>query len=218
MNPTTEGKIETPNWPVRIEIDPEVYTDELTGLRNRRWVKEKAPDIIRESKEQGLTTGLIMADLDGFKDINDTQGHAAGDLYLQNVAEAFDENLRHNKNDRTGDAIRFSGDEFAALLPGIHGNEDVELVIERLQKDFDKRGVKVSLGYVVHDGKEELPDFLDRGDTAMYKIKAERKLNAHDAEQHEAVKRIGAIAAEHQISLRDIPGLHKAIEERDNGR
>lgn len=88
--------------------------DALTGLHNRRHMDAALPELCAESRRTGQPLSLALIDADRFKAINDTWGHAFGDVCLQRIAEVLQ---RHAKRPRDV-AIRFGGEEFALLLPG----------------------------------------------------------------------------------------------------
>jgi diguanylate cyclase (GGDEF)-like protein len=87
--------------------------DPLTGLYNRRYMDEILRDVVIYAIEHRSTVGILMADIDKFKEINDTYGHKAGDLMLQAAAAVF------KKCIRSADSVcRYGGEEFAIILPG----------------------------------------------------------------------------------------------------
>ncbi|MGC9316057.1 MAG: GGDEF domain-containing protein, partial [bacterium] len=89
------------------------FTDELTGLRNRRFLRTRLSHYIDEASKSAGEVSLSILDLDGFKQINDTYGHLAGDYILKVFAELFKESLG---NDAI--PVRFAGDEFVAIFNG----------------------------------------------------------------------------------------------------
>lgn len=94
------------------ELEAEVSTDALTGLMNRRGFESFfQQELARVRRGTSAGAVLVMIDLDGFKDINDTHGHQAGDACLKHVAEQIMHSIRF-----TDGAARFGGDEFAILL------------------------------------------------------------------------------------------------------
>ena len=105
--------------------------DHLTGLLNRRAFDERLGDACARSARYGWPFGLVLLDLDRFKDVNDRLGHPAGDAALRAVGEQ----LRHHL--RVGDAAaRLGGDEFAVLLPNLREASATDLV-RRIEDALD---------------------------------------------------------------------------------
>jgi diguanylate cyclase (GGDEF)-like protein len=153
--------------------------DVLTSLPNRQWIQGYLPIALEEAKEAGESLALLFIDLDGFKKVNDTAGHAAGDELLQHAAERLLEAIRpHDK------VVRFGGDEFVILLENIEHRIDAAHVAERVQSAFDqpfrlKQGahtVGTSIGIALYptDG-EDAPALLEKADIAMYSVKTHGK-------------------------------------------
>lgn len=148
-------------------------TDVLTGLRNRRSFLEALSRKIAKFPDEHI--GLAILDLDGFKDINDSLGHVAGDKLLQVLSQRLSDTY-------PGQIIgRLGGDEFAILYAsnltgGLPERSTLEGVIEllRLPVEFEGLtfGVGASLGYVEDFGRVlTVKDFLERADHAMYTAK-----------------------------------------------
>ncbi len=114
-------------------VQRESWTDALTGVRNRKFLEEKLPAIYKAQVDSRRDLSVIMIDLDNFKNINDTHGHGAGDEVLRFVGDLFQQCLR-------GDdlAIRYGGDEFIAILPGVSA-ENAVVLAERLLALFGQR-------------------------------------------------------------------------------
>ena len=106
------------------QLEKLAVTDELTGLLNRRGFESQLSRTLELSRRHGEPGLLIYVDLDGFKMVNDTYGHAAGDAVLKQVARMLTENVR--STDLVG---RLGGDEFAVLLP----RTSVENGVKRVQ-------------------------------------------------------------------------------------
>jgi diguanylate cyclase (GGDEF)-like protein len=102
--------------------------DVLTGLPNRHWIQNYLPKAIGQAKEADTSLALLFIDLDGFKKVNDTAGHAAGDEVLQHAAERLQEAIRPQDK-----VVRFGGDEFVVILENIEHRIDAAHVAERVQ-------------------------------------------------------------------------------------
>jgi diguanylate cyclase (GGDEF)-like protein len=151
--------------------------DPLTGLFNRRFAVEYMPREIARCERSGHSLVVIMIDLDGFKQINDTHGHAAGDAALEGFA-------RHiKKATRSADLpVRMGGDEFMIILPEC-GVEDVFRPIERMrgcEVPFGDGVIKVnfSVGWAQHRRGELGAELLRRADEALYQQKHARSARA----------------------------------------
>jgi diguanylate cyclase (GGDEF)-like protein len=154
----------------------EAAHDPLTGLANRLLLQERTRQALAEP--DGSSTALLLLDLDHFKEINDTLGHAAGDFLLQRVGE------RLRAVSAPGDVVsRLGGDEFALLVPGLKRPEDAAPVAERLLKVLSKPveyeglrlSVEGSVGVACHPQDADTADELfRRADVAMYQAKSDR--------------------------------------------
>jgi diguanylate cyclase (GGDEF)-like protein/PAS domain S-box-containing protein len=160
------------------ELRVRATTDALTGLNNRRMFQERSVDIVALANRHDHPLSTIMLDIDKFKTINDTYGHAEGDRVLKAIAAAC------RKVSRESDVVaRMGGEEFAILLPITSGDEAVELA-ERLrvaiaenQYDHDWDGGEpiaftISAGIGVWDpADKKIDDVLNRADKALYSAK-----------------------------------------------
>lgn len=118
----------TPFWLGVLALAQQAVHDPLTGLYNRRYFDETLADHIEIATRYHRDLSLVLIDLDGFKQINDTLGHEAGDKALRQFAKLM------RSNARTADIIcRYGGDEFALLLPETN-KENALRIIERLKK------------------------------------------------------------------------------------
>ncbi len=151
------------------------FKDALTGLYNRRFLEESFENIVAGVLRRGTTLGLLMCDLDFFKQTNDVYGHDVGDMVLREAAS----NIR--KNVRTSDlVIRFGGEEFLVLLidtkPG-----DSFVVAEKIRERIEESKVKIAGGFIqktISIGVSEFPtdtqnfwEAIKFADVALYKAK-----------------------------------------------
>jgi len=157
------------------EVERLAITDSLTGLYNHRHFFELAGREFQRARRYQLPLSVIMMDIDEFKRVNDSYGHAIGDQVLQGVAECYRNELRGV--DVVG---RYGGDEFVAMLPET-GLSAAGQVAERLRKSIAERvldtkagrvTVTASLGIAVMDDEHLTPEtLLDRADQALYVAK-----------------------------------------------
>jgi diguanylate cyclase (GGDEF)-like protein len=151
------------------------YHDGLTGLPNRSLLYDRLGLAITHSYRQASHLALLFLDLDGFKNVNDSFGHASGDRLLVELA------LRLRRSVRAGDTVaRFGGDEFVVLLDSVTGPEDAARVaakvLDAVRVPFRLDGHEVcttaSVGVSVYPGDGTSPDELVRSaDAAMYRDK-----------------------------------------------
>lgn len=143
--------------------------DLLTGLYNRNFF-EVEMERIQKSRSQPVA--ILLADLDGLKTINDTQGHQAGDKLLRQVARNLQEVFRES------DIIaRIGGDEFAVLLPNTEP-DTTQSLIERLRMKFSQSSdpsISVSIGYSDNRKKNQLSEVMRDADDLMYREKESHK-------------------------------------------
>jgi diguanylate cyclase (GGDEF)-like protein/PAS domain S-box-containing protein len=145
--------------------------DPLTGLLNRRGFEASLTGHVARCRRYGPAGALLVIDLDGFKDVNDTHGHHAGDALLVDVAAGLAERVRE-----TDVLARLGGDEFAVLLP-VETAGQAEIAAEALAAVIREvgrdRGVTASVGVALMDATVETGDeLLVRADRAMYAAKA----------------------------------------------
>lgn len=155
----------------RLAAEQQAFTDTLTGVGNRRAMDHVLAQLVAD----GQAFGLIHLDLDFFKAVNDTLGHAAGDHVLQVAARAMADVTR------TGDTlVRAGGDEFLLILPGlVDGTRLADLaerLIRRLEQPILFEGqpcrISGSAGIAVsHGGDMTVPGILARVDAALYAAK-----------------------------------------------
>jgi diguanylate cyclase (GGDEF)-like protein/PAS domain S-box-containing protein len=151
--------------------------DTVTDLPNRYLFTDRLSQMLAQAQRNDWSAGVLFVDLDRFKAINDTYGHAAGDQLLREVAARMLACVRNS--DTVG---RLSGDEFAVMLSNLAKTDDAGMVaqkiVESLAAPFDLNGqqayVSASIGIALYpsDGKD--PDaLLKNADTAMYRAKAQ---------------------------------------------
>ncbi|MDO8776902.1 MAG: EAL domain-containing protein [Burkholderiaceae bacterium] len=160
-------------------ITYQAYHDILTDLPNRVLFKDRLGLAVLQAKRNDASLALMFIDLDRFKLVNDTLGHAIGDKLLQQAAVRLKACLR------SGDTLaRLGGDEFTAVLPELSDRQDAVLIAEKflecLRQPFQLAGqsvhISASIGIAIYPGDGESTDELIRNsDIAMYQMKAEGK-------------------------------------------
>jgi diguanylate cyclase (GGDEF)-like protein len=152
-------------------LQEQAETDALTGLPNRRAWYAKAEAALARARRHGHPVTVLLLDLDGFKEVNDRRGHAAGDRLLRGVASHWSAALR--ETDTLG---RVGGDEFAALLE--HADEEAAVeVVARLRTALVE-GERFSAGAATWDGAETVDELVARADIGMYADKRSRPAGA----------------------------------------
>jgi diguanylate cyclase (GGDEF)-like protein len=179
----------------------EAITDDLTGLGNRRHLLSRLEHSIADAARDEVELALLLIDLDGFKELNDTLGHHAGDEVLRQIGPRLDEALRE------GDALaRLGGDEFAVVLhPGDEAAASAAGLRLRaaLERSFAVGGIRVhidaSIGiamFPAHAG--DGLGLLQRADVAMYEAKRTRTghevyLPSRDRHSRERLELLGEL-------------------------
>jgi diguanylate cyclase (GGDEF)-like protein len=150
--------------------------DALTGLPNRILLTDRINQALAQSQRSGMCVSVLFVDLDRFKHVNDTQGHASGDVVLQRVAAKLVGALRPMDT-----VARIGGDEFAVLAPEVashlHAVDLSERLIQSLSGPGDEdrlgAGVTASIGIAVSiGGRGNAEALLHEADTAMYQAKS----------------------------------------------
>lgn len=150
-------------------------TDPLTGLGNHRAFHTRLQELVEVAKKSGSSLGLIVMDIDGFKEVNDVRGHQVGDEVLRNVANALGE-VTGKQN-----CYRYGGDELAILVPCADRPAAVELATRVRDAVADMSvggypGVTASVGVAVFpESATTAKDVVYRADMAMYNAKATGK-------------------------------------------
>jgi diguanylate cyclase (GGDEF)-like protein len=149
--------------------------DQLTGLPNRLLLNDRLEQALRQFRRDGSPPVLLVLDLDRFKQVNDTLGHAGGDMLMQQVAERLRLLVREIDT-----VARIGGDEFAIIQHGARHQRDIgrfcERIISAIGKPYDLEGqparVGVSIGVVTPNTPSDDPvQLLRRADTLMYDAK-----------------------------------------------
>ena len=162
-----------------------VLTDPLTGLANRRRFEEACELETMRFRRYGVPVSLVILDIDFFKKVNDTYGHATGDAVLVALAETCRRALRE-----TDVAARLGGEEFAVLLPMTAEAGALEIA-ERLRTRLAATSVPisngrlnftVSLGVATFSGQDEAETALARADAALYRAKGSGRNRVEVAE------------------------------------
>lgn len=165
----------------RIRVEQELAklaaTDPLTGLPNRRFFEEVANAELHQVQRFGKRASLMMIDIDRFKSINDTHGHAAGDKVLRSIAALGKNVFRGNDL-----FFRLGGEEFVCLMRltdeqgAISAAEKLRLAIERLQINSGATPIPVTASFGVAcltADDHTIDSVLARADKALYRAKAE---------------------------------------------
>ncbi len=156
----------------KIAAEEQAYTDTLTGLKNRRALDHILPRMV----EDRTPFGLLHVDLDFFKEVNDTKGHAAGDLVLQHVAKVLVDSSRGE------DVVaRVGGDEFVLVINGTTNEEILGRICTRIIKEVERPvaykdslcTVSASVGIAIHTGEGDVTaeQLMDDADVALYASK-----------------------------------------------
>jgi diguanylate cyclase (GGDEF)-like protein len=163
----------------RRQLNTLAYSDALTGLANRALLFERLQKEIATSERFGRQFALHFLDLDGFKAVNDSFGHAAGDEVLREVARR----LRGMVRD-TDMVARLGGDEFVVLQSDVGDSKAPDRFATRLRSVFEEAiaygddsfviGASIGTSRYPHDGTD-IHSLLDRADAALYRFKANRR-------------------------------------------
>lgn len=185
----------------KADLERAVNFDALTGLANRRMLMDYLSDCLARAGEEQSRVGLLHVDLDRFKEINDTHGHAAGDAILQHAATTMTSSL-----EQQGLAARIGGDEFVLVVPGIESFADIEDVAQAMLlntvKPVEWEGRQLSYGYSIgaalsEDDLGAGQDLIQKADFALYEAKANGRgrwalYNASLKRKHNAQKGMAA--------------------------
>ena len=150
-------------------------TDELTGLKNRRGLLLVGEPLLAAAHRADRQVTVLYLDVDGLKQVNDNQGHAAGDRLIAGTGEILETVFR------SADVVaRLGGDEFAIMLSG-SGDTEAGILQERLRSRLAEGGISASVGVVHLDpgaAYQSLEQLVDMADLAMYAVKRDRRVTA----------------------------------------
>ncbi|MDN5926166.1 MAG: GGDEF domain-containing protein [Hyphomicrobiales bacterium] len=172
-----EGKLRamTASLSARSEtLEHAALTDGLTGTQNRRYFDDALREYLEEFRRIGKPVGLMILDLDHFKQVNDNHGHDVGDEVLREVASCLKDMTRYH------DVVaRLGGEEFAVVAPNMN-DEQLMKFAERIRKAISnlivvsgniRLKVTSSVGVAIWDGHESAEDFYRRADKMLYEAK-----------------------------------------------
>ena len=200
---------------VEAKLQHDAMHDVLTGLPNRALFYDRLQlALSRRTRRRDQGCGVLFLDLDGFKKVNDTLGHAAGDMLLIAVAQKLRAVLRPQDT-----AARFGGDEFGVLVENITSTTDMDTIAQRLLAELDRPfeilGHRVravaSLGAAMAGQEHDSPDLLIRdADFAMYRAKQEggqrceifdRQMKLHATFQQERERELRHVLTKREFEL-----------------
>jgi diguanylate cyclase (GGDEF)-like protein/PAS domain S-box-containing protein len=155
------------------QLTHQAFHDSLTGLPNRALFRDRLDQALARGKRSSELVAVLLVDLDGFKQVNDTLGHDAGDRLLREVAQRFKHTVRESDT-----VARFGGDEFALLLESVT-QRDVEALAQRLLDGVAKpvviagheASLGASIGIVLDSGSGHSEELVRDADVAMYAAK-----------------------------------------------
>jgi diguanylate cyclase (GGDEF)-like protein len=155
-------------------LEQAALTDSLTGMQNRRYFDDALREYLEEFRRISKPVGLMILDLDHFKEVNDTHGHDVGDEVLRAVASCLKDMTRYH------DVVaRLGGEEFAVVAPNMD-NDLLMKLAERIRKAIAAMAVvsgnvrlriTTSVGLAVWDGNEGADEFFRRADSLLYQAK-----------------------------------------------
>ncbi|WP_339216399.1 EAL domain-containing protein [Ornithinibacillus sp. FSL M8-0202] len=170
------------------------YTDQLTGLPNRRWFNQHLSEVINRSEEYPNSLAILVIDFDDFKDINDLLGHHMGDTFLKHVAKKLQNSVREQDQ-----IARIGGDEFIITLENVtkaEAEQVAERILDVMNQPVDLAGndliITLSIGIsILHNCSIEVETLIKQADLAMYLAKQKGKNNYqfYNDQLNEKVKR-----------------------------
>lgn len=171
------------------------FHDQLTGLYNRRYFEDV---ISRLDRSRKLPVGVITADIDNLKQINDLYGHNIGDEYIKKTAKVIKSSVREEDI-----ASRIGGDEFAIILPEVE-RQDISSIKDRIQEKIENIDIKdfdfsISIGFEIKTSQDKkLDEIISNCDKKMYKMKKKTK-------EENLKKKLSIIKHKKEIVFEEIP-------------
>ena len=199
------------HWEAHDHIRKLAFTDPLTGLGNRAYMAETFPEILARAKERGEPVAVLYVDIDGFRMLNEAQGHKNGDLLLRSVAD------RMRKIVTSQDAVaRLGSDEFLMVCAGRGHRDEIEQLATKLSKDLAERhaletGLDVkavaSIGIACFpDDGHDLQSLLGHADTALRRVKASGRAGHAFYTAHMDAEKLAQRALERDVSTAAMTG------------
>jgi len=149
--------------------------DPLTGLKTRAWIEDELPAVAERYQASRMPFSIVFIDLDHFKGINDTFGHAVGDEVLRTAGRLMMLNVRDSDV-----CVRYGGEELLVFLPGSHRDRAAEIA-ERIRSSLEEHdwsrtvanlSVTASFGVAELEGYESVAAWMERADKALYAAKS----------------------------------------------
>ncbi|MDR1272458.1 MAG: diguanylate cyclase [Clostridiales Family XIII bacterium] len=169
----------TRNRDIIMQLEEYANMDALTGIYNRRYFRELASKQVSRADRFGKAYHILMCDLDKFKMVNDTYGHAAGDVVLKEIARTIMESVREYDI-----VARFGGEEFVVFVSD-EGREGAEIVAERIRKSTEALSISygaislsITISIGIAEGREGLSfdETIEHADVALYRAKKKRNM------------------------------------------
>jgi diguanylate cyclase (GGDEF)-like protein len=158
------------------EMNTQIVTDELTGLYNRRYLEEHLPTDLYKARINGSSVAIVIADIDYFKQVNDTYGHLTGDCVLKQFAKLVSSSIRSS----TDWMVRYGGEEFIIILNNSNKNDTFNIIEnirrkiekENFQCDGAKINVTCSFGINIVDKQSyDISKIIETADQCLYLAK-----------------------------------------------
>ncbi|MEM8780106.1 MAG: GGDEF domain-containing protein [Cyanobacteria bacterium P01_G01_bin.49] len=164
-------------------IKHQAFHDPLTNISNRIHFQERLAIALKKAQKYHNQLAVIFLDLDRFKEINDTLGHAIGDKLLQSFVECLKQCIREDDL-----LCRLGGDEFLILLPKINNRQDAAAIAQRILNklkfplEIEGRPLNItsSIGIAIYpDDGQDADTLIKKADTALYQVKKQGRNNYH---------------------------------------